>query len=314
MMMWHAAERKRDAPVTSATPDYTEVVKVGDVLRDAVAALGNAQQAFGFEWHALSGSRLHAELNNTETGPSGAAWGPGPVSLAQQQAQFWLRLATDRLTGLGVLYVNSQYLASPWPLARAVVEGAAATAWVASPAITVRQRAARAALFELDDRRHTRNAAAAAAGVQASAYGTHPSPEADAFNDYKDKVQELFHAPILSGAWDVEGEHLPGLTELVQTFIDTELRGGSGGEAYSLLSGQTHPSTSAYLALLQPAGDGYVLRESPSRRVTLAQLAVIAHYRVFRTVFDWFGLKWADLGFWIDHVNAVLPDAIRDVP
>jgi hypothetical protein len=88
----------------------------------------------------------------------------------------------------------------------------------------------------------------------------------------------------------------------------------SGGEAYSVLSGQTHPSTSAYLALLQPAGDGYVLRESPSRLVTLAQLAVTAHYQVFRTVFDWFGLEWADLGFWIDHVNAVLPDAIRDLP
>jgi hypothetical protein len=94
--------------------------------------------------------------------------------LAKTHIQFWLRLATEHLAGLGTLFIANDRLAAPWPLGRAVVEAAAAIGWLADPSLSVRVRVARAALVELEDRRQTRNAADYGAGIGPGRI--HPTP------------------------------------------------------------------------------------------------------------------------------------------
>ena len=86
-----------------------------------------------------------------------------------QQGQSWLRLARDRLTGLGVLYVDSGYLASPWPPARAIVEGSAATTWSHHPPSPSGSGPRWRAFSNSTTAATPQNAAAATAGVQPSA-------------------------------------------------------------------------------------------------------------------------------------------------
>ena len=100
----------------------------------------------------------------------------------------------------------------------------------------------------------------------------------------------------------MEGEHLPGLTELVKTFIDTELR---GKRRRGLLAAVRPDAPGHQRISCPPSAGGRRLRAQGVAEPAVHAGAACSYrrYRAFRTVFDWFWLEWADLGLWIDHVN-----------
>ena len=212
-MPWTPAERER-------------ILAIAELLAQAPTA--NHVILSAFDWQPVGGSQLESDLNDVESG-SGGPWGSAPLERARLHAQFWLVLGTVDVHSTGVLLrADVDQLPAPWPNARAALEKFAGACWLLDPALTVRQRAARAAAIEVEDRRQTRNAAAYAVGADP---GAHDSPEADAYDEFvHTELPALFHSVTTGGGVTVEGERLPGYTDLVEGFVDRHLLGGRGRE------------------------------------------------------------------------------------
>lgn len=262
-------------------------------------------------WQPVAGSRLAFELANNEHGPAGP-WGRAPVERAWFLAQFWLILGTVELANAAaVLTIEMDRLPQPWANARAAIEKFAGVCWLLEPALDTRARAARSAVAEAADRRQARNAAAYAEGAEP---GSHRSPESEAYDTYITGLGGVFEQiETTKGTLKIEGEAWPGYTDLVDGFVRRFLRGGSGREAYSVLSARTHPSTTAIHALAEwLPGGGMRLRERFNPLEKLVRLCVAAHYVTQAQALNYYDVvDSADsLQFWEDAINEVLPETI----
>lgn len=294
-----------------STHQASHLVAIGDMLTAAPIAVHLVTDSF--DWKPAVTSALERELRNTEHGPGGQPWTTGPVEQSRVHAQFWLILASAEFRGLGLLLKHDEsLLASPWPVARAGLEKCAAGGWLVDPRVTTRQRAARGALVELEDRRHQRNLAAFEAGQEPGAF---ESPEQASLDEYRDTTLPLVFDPINvrgSRRHHIENEALPNYSALVESFADLYMRGGDGRQVYATLSGRAHPSVSTYRALFAPVHGGVSLRESYDNLVNLARLCAAAHYKFLAQTCEWYG--WTPsaevLAFWETAINAVLPGTI----
>lgn len=232
------------------TDEAARLTSIGALLREAPIALRHVTSTFS--WEPTSASDLNREYHDSESGPGGP-WGPIPVELGKRHVQFWLIIAARELGGLGTLYLNDDLIGSPWPVCRSVIESCAAAGWLLEPA-EVRERVARAALVELEDLRHAKNAAAHALGLDP---GVALTPERVAYEEYRDiTIPGLFSNCLLAGKGEqhIDGQVFPNYSTLAGNLVDRHLRGGSGREVYGYLCARTHPTSTAYISLFEPDG------------------------------------------------------------
>lgn len=219
--------------------------------------------------------------------------------------------AAWNLRALRSLATTRTVVLAPWPHARHVAEYAGQAGWLLDPEIRPDQRVARRWMLKLANLHRTRQTLGSLKALKSEVRKI-KQERAEVEDQLRRRfpgVGDLSWKDLEQGPpWEVAGQRIPGLGELVRGFVKNHGLMQAPG-VYDLLSLRSHPNLDmvARTTMTAVERDGFVqyrYEANVPQMITVMRVAALVFYRAAMAVTSYFALDDARLLDWYDSLPA----------